>query len=99
MLFEHLMNSKTLEDHFPLSMLGHFSGCLLGGAVGDSLGMPTDHGPARKVGESIHDVLGVEWVEKVIDHPRNEKLEQVRTQTIPNKQSVWPNTCWNIKEA
>ena len=44
-----------------------FRGCLLGGAVGDALGMPTEEGPSRPPGYTIEEACGVERVEGYLD--------------------------------
>jgi len=36
-----------------VTLSSKFQGCLLGGAIGDSLGMPTEVGPSRKPGQTI----------------------------------------------
>ena len=46
-----------------------FRGCLLGGAVGDALGMPTEEGPSRPPGYTIEEACGVERVEGYLDSP------------------------------
>jgi ADP-ribosylglycohydrolase len=65
--YNEVMKTPTLEQ---------FRGCLLGGAVGDALGMPTEHGPARQEGQSIHDVLGIDRVTDYMDHP-NPQLQKL----------------------
>ena len=45
-----------------VTLLSKFQGCLLGGAIGDSLGMPTEVGSSRKPGETIAETCGVEQV-------------------------------------
>ena len=56
-----------MEDLHELRV--RFRGCLLGGAVGDALGMPTEVGPSREAGVSIHDACGVKRVEGYLDSP------------------------------
>jgi ADP-ribosylglycohydrolase len=52
-----------------------FRGCLLGGAVGDALGMPTEVGPSRRPGQSIREVFGVDWVQEYRDSPNPNYLK------------------------
>ncbi len=40
------------------SLREFFRGCLLGGAVGDALGMPTERGPSLQAGQTIEEVFG-----------------------------------------
>ena len=46
-----------------------FRGCILGGAIGDALGMPTEEGPSRPVGVSVEQACGVPWVSDYLDSP------------------------------
>lgn len=46
-----------------------FRGCMLGGAVGDALGMPTEVGPSRRRGQLIREACGVDWVQTYRDSP------------------------------
>ena len=56
-------------------LCSRFRGCLLGGAVGDALGMPTEEGPSRPPGLTIKETLGVDRVEDYIDSPNPEFLK------------------------
>ncbi len=51
-----------------------FRGCLLGGAVGDALGMPTEEGPSRQPGRSILETFGVERIDEYMDSPNPDFL-------------------------
>jgi len=56
------------EDPVNLAHLrSQFRGCLLGGAVSDALGMPTEEGTSRTPGHSILQTFGVERVEEYLD--------------------------------
>lgn len=50
-------------------LLDQVKGCLLGLAIGDALGMPTEVGPSRQRGQSISEALGVEKVTSYMDSP------------------------------
>jgi ADP-ribosylglycohydrolase len=52
-----------------------FQGCLLGGAIGDSLGMPTEVGPSRKPGQTIAETCGVEQVTTYLNSPNPDFLK------------------------
>ncbi len=52
-----------------------YRGCLLGGAVGDALGMPTEEGPSRPPGQTIRQACGVDRVEEYLDSPSTGFLE------------------------
>jgi len=58
---ELLQNGRSLRSCF--------RGTLLGGAVGDALGMPTEEGPSRRCGQSIEQALGVPRVTSYFDSP------------------------------
>ncbi len=52
-----------------INLSSKFRGCLLGGAIGDSLGMPTEVGPSREPGQTIVESCGVEQVTTYLDSP------------------------------
>ena len=56
-------------------LCSQFRGCLLGGAVGDALGMPTEEGPSREPGQTIREACGVDRVEGYLDSPNPDFLQ------------------------
>jgi ADP-ribosylglycohydrolase len=58
-----------------VTLSSKFQGCLLGGAIGDSLGMPTEVGPSRKPGETIAETCGVEQVTTYLNSPNPDFLK------------------------
>ena len=64
-----------------------FRGCLLGGAVGDALGMPTEVGPSRRRGQLIREACGVDWVQTYRDSP-NPKYLQAGQYTDDTQQTI-----------
>ena len=52
-----------------IKLRSRFRGCLLGGAIGDSLGMPTEVGPSREPGQTIAESCGVEQVTTYLASP------------------------------
>lgn len=49
---------KTTGEPAIDDLRARFRGCILGGAVGDALGMPTERGPSLQPGETIEGVFG-----------------------------------------
>jgi len=69
-------DSKEVAPSLDLEwMRAQFRGCLLGGAVGDALGMPAEEGPSRTPGRSIPETFGVDRVEDYIDSPNPDFLK------------------------
>ncbi len=59
-----------MEESVNLELVcSQFRGCLLGGAVGDALGMPMEEGPSRPAGHTILEACGVEWVDDYLHSP------------------------------
>ena len=58
-----------------VTLLSKFQGCLLGGAIGASLGMPTEVGSSRKPGETIAETCGVEQVTTYLNSPNPDFLK------------------------
>ena len=52
-----------------INLSSRFRGCLLGGAIGESLGMPTEVGPSRKPGQTIAESCGVDKITTYLDSP------------------------------
>ena len=58
-----------------VTLSSKFQGCLLGGAIGDSLGMPTEVGPSRNPGQTIAETCGVEQVTTYLNSPNPDFLQ------------------------
>lgn len=76
---EDIVNEKLLRSQF--------RGCLIGGAVGDALGMPTEEGPSRPPGRSIQETFNVDRVVDYIDSP-NPKFLKAGQYTDDTQQTI-----------
>ncbi len=65
----------NVDDMVNLELLrSQFRGCLLGCAVGDALGMPTEEGPSRQAGQTIREACGVDRVDGYLHSPNPDFL-------------------------